>query len=130
MIKRLKDYPVGEEFDAADECKCCSATLKVTIKEIDETGDFGYLTWSCPTCSRSGDDIVGWVFADEPITILGKQFYPIVSRANVGPCLNCWKLVIGVPLILFPNESSQLDFCFPCANELGILKSLVVKDEG
>ena len=132
MRKGLKDFPLNKEFEVADKCTKCGSILIAKITDIDECGDFGSLEWRCPKCLISDVEIVGWILADTPITAKGKQFYPIISRANIGPCLNCGKLVIGVPFMLF-SENWQLDFCFKCAEELDIWEfptvKLIRKDE-
>lgn len=130
MKVELKDFPLNTPFDAADECPNCGGKLRVQITWIDAS-DYvvGDVSWECQQCGDSGEDIAGWQLAENPVKLLGKEFYPIISRANVGPCLNCGKLVIGVPLILFLDQGrkGELDFCFSCAKKLGILDKLVDK---
>lgn len=128
MKVELKIFPLNIPFDAADECQNCGGKLRVKIEAALERThhSVGNVSWECQQCGDSGEDIVGWQLAEEPVKILGKEFYPIISRANVGPCLNCGKLVIGAPLILFLDEGrkGELDFCFSCAEKLGILDQL------
>jgi len=71
-------------------------------------------------------DFAGWEFMDKTFRFRGREYYPLKSRANVGPCLNCGRLVVGVPLILFIDEGrgGELDFCFECVEKLGILGGL------
>lgn len=125
---QLNDFPLNTPFDAADVCEKCGGKLRVTITFIDPNSDhtFGGLFWECEQCGDNGQDIVGWKLASKPVKILGKEFYPIILRANIGPCLNCGKIVIGVPLILFLNEGhkGELDFCFSCSKKLGLLEAL------
>jgi len=136
----LKDYPFNEWLEAADGCDVCGARYQVRVVEVDETGVFGSLEWrithspGCPgsfdeetgeeVSSQSGEDVVGWEFTPEPFTFMGRQYYPLKSRANVGPCLECGRLVVGVPLILFIDggEKGELDFCWKCARKLGITR--------
>jgi len=128
MQKRLKDFEIGKVYEAADECEDCGSKLEVIIREIDESGDYGWLEWRCPECKESYDEIVGWELADESAIIFGMELYPILGRSNIGPCLICEKLIIGVPLILFPEGGDyEFDFCFECAYQKGLLKRLYVK---
>ena len=128
MRVNLVDFPLNTSFDAADECEECGGKLRVTVTYVDLKADYpiGDVLWGCQRCGATGEDMVGWQLAEKSVKILGKEFYPIISRINVGPCLNCGKLVIGVPLILFLDKGSkgELDFCFSCAGELGILDQL------
>jgi hypothetical protein len=133
--KLLKDYPQDEWMEAADGCEFCGAKHMVKIAEVDETGktgNFGLVVIKtehgedCLELPDEREDIAGWDFMDTPHTLLGKEYYPLSSTANIGPCLECGKLVVGVPLILFIEEGrgGELDFCFECAEKLGILKAL------
>jgi hypothetical protein len=73
-------------------------------------------------------DFAGWEFSDRMMTIARKELPTLKSRLNIGPCLNCWKLVVGVPLILLAQDGSvEIDFCWSCAEELGILDQLKAK---
>ena len=128
MEIELKDFPLNTPFDVADECPNCGGKLraKVTFTDPESDHTFGDVSWECQQCGVSDTDVVGWKLSETPVKIMGKEFYPIISRANVGPCLNCGKFVIGVPLILFLDEGrkGELDFCFRCAEDLGILDQL------
>lgn len=135
--KRLKDYPLKEWMDAADGCDYCGEKARVKVLEVDKTGNYGSIQIQHrhkPGCMEIVDsippdirgfrdyvDVVGWEFSDRPITLVGREWPALKSRANIGPCLNCWKLIVGVPIILFPNEEVELDFCHECVKELGIL---------
>jgi len=140
MKKLLTEYPLNEWMEAADGCQHCGAKYKVMITWVHESGDFGNVMTQithkedCPeridleTGVDIGEitdhDVAGWEFADKPVIMLGKEFYPLKARANIGPCLNCGKLVVGVPIILFVDEDKEVDLCFPCADQLGFLKAL------
>ena len=70
-------------------------------------------------------DIAGWEFLDRILTVAGREWPTIRSRSNIGPFLNCWKFIVRVPLILWPGDGEvEIDFCFRCAAELGVLESL------
>ena len=149
MRKLLRDYPLREWMEAADGCDYCKAKYEARITWVDETGCFGDVEYRIShrqACAERFDmetgedlrdvtnvDIAGWEYHDKPLTLRGPhgrgcvELYPLKSRANVGPCLLCGKLVIGVPLILFIDEGrgGQLDFCFGCAESLGILEAMV-----
>jgi len=137
--KLLKDYPRFEWFEAADGCDTCGSKAKVMITHVDEKGFLGDVQWRIfhkPDCLEAYDeetlgidayeDVAGWEFMPNPFTFRGKQYYPLKSRANIGPCLSCGRLIIGVPLILFieHGEKGELDFCWHCVKKLGILESL------
>jgi hypothetical protein len=144
----LKDFKLHEWSEAADSCEFCGVKFEVRITWVDRTGCFGDIEWRIshrPDCPGKLDeetgeeanfesliDIAGWEFIDKPISLNGREFLPLKCRANVGPCLNCGRLIIGVPLILFiaKGEGGELDFCFGCAEKLGILDNLVRSDKG
>jgi len=137
--KFLKDYPLNQWMEAADGCDSCGAKYSARVTFVDESGCFGDIEWKIShkdDCYKiyeeeetEGSDIAGWEFQDKIHQILGKTFLPLKTRANIGPCLECGKLVIDAPLILFIDEgrSGELDFCFGCAETLGILDQLKVK---
>ena len=146
MKKLLKDYPLDEWIEAADGCEFCRAKYQVRITFVDETGTFGDVAYrithsqDCPerfdimspgvdTSNGVNVDIAGWTYKKKPITFQDLELYPLESRANIGPCLICDKLVVGVPLILFINEGrgGELNFCFGCAAEKGILREALRK---
>lgn len=128
-------------MEAADGCEFCGVKYEVKVTCVDKTGDFGDVSYSikhrdyCPerqdpfmgeTAIDVFHDIAGWDFSDRKLHMAGKEWPTLKVRANIGPCLNCWKLVVGVPLILWPGDGKvELDFCFKCAEELGILKGIL-----
>lgn len=137
--KLLKDFKLNEWFKAADGCEFCGASYRVMVTHVDGSGCFGSVEWELEhktDCTEAfneedeywpvehGEDIAGWEFMPEPFTFKGKQYYPLKSRANVGPCLECGRLIIGVPLILFIDEGrkGELDFCPGCVKRLGIME--------
>jgi len=130
-VKRLlRDYPLNVWLDAADECPECFHTLRVRVVWLDDDGLFGNVEVHCPECGDSYVDLAGWTLAEEPFSLRGRLFYPIVSISNVGPCLNCWKLIPGAPLILFIDggRGGELNFCFECAHKLNILEDLKTEE--
>jgi len=132
----LKDYPRDEWMDSADVCDMCGARRQVRVKEVHGDGLYGVVEImerhgpGCPMrfeaipCMRS--DQAGWEYACESVELLGREYTPLKARGNVALCLGCGKLIVGVPLILFLDEGrgGELDFCFGCAMELGILDKL------
>jgi hypothetical protein len=144
--KLLKDFPRDVWFEAADGCEVCGAKYYVNIVELDKDGVFGFIQWAIthkPDCeNRFIEDVdeeetaefdlepAGWEFMPKTFTFHGKQYYPLKSRANVGPCLECGRLIIGVPLILFIDKGvkGELDFCWECAKKLGIMA--MIKRQG
>jgi len=140
--KILKEYPLGEWFEAADECEYCKSKYEVLIHEVDESGCFGLVEWRihhklhCPEITEycegapvteiSNMDIAGWEYMDKPFMFKGKEYYPLKSRANIGPCLECGKLIVRAPLILFIDKGQRgsLEFCWNCAKKLKILEMI------
>ena len=141
MIKHLKDYTLNEWMEAAGGCDLCGEKAKVMVTWVDESGDFGDVAIEhrhkdeCldPEMYGFGEymDVAGWEFSDRTINIAGREWPTLKSRVNTGPCLNCWKLVVGIPLILWPEDGEvELDFCFKCAEEIGVLDLLKPSDTG
>ena len=126
MKTTVNHLKLNEVCEAADPCDLCGGKIIYEVTFIDKENNVGDVSWECTQCGAGGPDILGWTIAKNPVDFMGKKFYPITSRANIGPCLNCGKLVVGVPLILFLDEGrkGELDFCFSCAKELGILDQL------
>jgi hypothetical protein len=133
--KLLKDYPKGEWFEAADGCGC-GAKYKVRVIQL-YSATFGEIEWVLrhkPGCFErliaaveSDRGNVGWEFMPKTFRFRGKKYYPLksISIEKVGPCLECGRLIIGVPLIIFidkENLMGELDFCWECARKLGIMK--------
>lgn len=132
-MKKLKDFKLNEWFEAADGCNLCGAKYKVRIIRRRKNGNYGTIEWTIThssDCSmidsdeatESSQDIAGWEFMPTPLNFRGKEYYPLKAKANIGPCLECWRLIVDVPLILFIDEGrkGELDFCFECANKLKI----------
>jgi len=134
--KILRDYPVAVWFEAADECECCKSKVP---KQPDSSTSWiltSYLEWrinhkpDCPEVTEylegalvteiSSMDFAGWEYMKEPFKFNGKEYYPLKSRANIGSCLECGKLIVGVPLIIFVEEGrrGELDFCFEYTQKL------------
>jgi len=135
-LRRLRDYPLNEWIEAADGCDLCGEKARVMLTWVDESGDFGDVViqhrhkYDCldPEMCGFGEhaDVAGWKFSDQTIYFAGREWATLKSRANMGPCLNCWKPVVGVPLILWPKDGKvEFDFCFKCAKELGILDQML-----
>jgi hypothetical protein len=142
--KLLKDYPLNEWFEAADGCEACGAKYKVRVIQL-YSSVFGEVEWAIthkPDCperftedmdeeevTESDWDNAGWEFMPNSFTFRGKQYYPLKSRANIGPCLSCGRLIIGVPLILFIDKGrkGELDFCWECVKRLGIMEVMEAK---
>ena len=132
----LKDYQRGEWMDAADFCEMCGARHQVKVKEVQSDGLYGVVEImerhgpGCPMRFEAypyeRSDTAGWEYASERVKLFGREFTPLKERGNVGPCLGCGKLIVGVPLILFLDEGcgGELDFCFNCALELGVIDKL------
>jgi transcription elongation factor Elf1 len=144
--KLLKDFPKGVWFEAADGCEACGAKYKVRVTQL-YSSVFGEVEWAIthkPDCperftedmdefigegkefTESDWDNAGWEFMPNTFTFQGKQYYPLKTRANIAPCLECGKLVVGVPLILFIDKGvkGELDFCWSCVKKLGVMEMI------
>jgi hypothetical protein len=138
--KLLSDYPFRKWVKAADKCEFCGAEYEARVTYVDKSGCYGDVEYrvrhreDCPErfdedtgeeldCAESTFDVAGWEYSDKPVELRGRQFYPLKARSNVGPCLNCGRLVIGVSLILFIDEGrgGELDFCKRCFEDLGLV---------
>ncbi len=132
----LKDYPRDEWMYAADFCEVCGARRQVKVKEVHGDGLYGVVEImerhnpGCPMRFESfpnmRSDQAGWEYMSETVKLYGREYTPLKARGNVAPCLGCGKLIVDVPLILFLDEGlgGELDFCFGCAMELGIIDKL------
>ena len=132
----LKDYPRDEWMASADVCDVCGARRLVRVKKVHGDGLYGIVEImerhnpGCPmrleAYANERSDHAGWEYASETVKLFGREFTPLKARGNVGPCLGCGKLIVGVPLILFLDEGlgGELDFCFNCALELGVIDRL------
>jgi len=133
QLKRLKDYPLNVWQQAADCCEYCGAPYYIQVIFVDESGNYGEVAFKAEHTTdcmlEPGDkvihDVAGWEFAEKTVGLFGKEWTPIIARANVGPCLNCWQLV-RAPIIMFLQEGKggELDVCLKCAAELGFFKRL------
>jgi len=122
MKVSLSDFELNKTYEAADRCDECGGKIVYRITWVDpDSKDFGSIEWECKRCGMNDVDTVGWRLDDKPVSFMGRKFYPLTHRANIGPCLNCGKLVIGVPLILFldKGEKGELDFCLGCVKKNG-----------
>jgi hypothetical protein len=127
VTKRLSEYHLNQWIEAAGECpQCLSRHLQVMITWVDETGDCGDIVVRCLVCGFTDCDVAGWTVDSCTRNILGKPYTPIKLRTNVGPCVACERLVVGVPLILFIDEGrgGELDFCSSCFEKVGLLETL------
>jgi hypothetical protein len=123
-------------MDAADACDLCGARPRVRVDWVEKSGNYGDVTVMMrhsPGCAYGdeGDgeysDFAGWEYAGHTLRIVDREWPVLSARLNVGLCLGCGRLVVGAPLILFLDKGrgGELDFCFGCALELGIMDRLV-----
>jgi len=124
-MNTLKDYPAGEWLVAADTCRECGQYLDVKI--IDVKGNYGNAVSRCgnPNCKDHKNEVwhvIGWEYNLMSATLRNRTFHPFRDRADIGPCSNCEKLIIDVPITLFigGGKSGQLDFCDSCFKGLGL----------
>lgn len=138
--KMLTDYPLGEWLQGSDKCSSCHVNCGLLIVRYGPEGYPGHArvridhTDSCefaidPDTGEPfpfDDDfkLAGWDFGHYVSTINGLDFPVMSRRAEVTPCLNCWKLIghFGLDLYLDKPAKGMLRFCWTCAEEVGILK--------
>lgn len=138
-MKLLKDYARDKWLEAADVCDYCGARYEVKVTSVDDDGFFGevaYRVSHTKDCTRRYDvetgvdlnaevlhDVAGWTFKEKTVAIRDRELLPIASRANIGPCLWCDRLVVQGPVILFIDDGrgGELDFCFGCVKALKLL---------
>ena len=143
-MKLLKDYPQGQWIPAADACQSCGAPKEVRVTYVDDSGRAGSVEIRAhhrKDCFESagemeeGDDIAAWNFflprifiRNKAVSAYASWFYAFSDVSNISPCVNCWRLVTGVPLILFgPDQKNvqwEIHFCDDCVKLLGIDKML------
>ena len=142
MRKVLNEYPLDVWFEAADKCEFCGSKYEVRIHKVDESGCFGLVEWRithklhCPEVTEHFEgatvteiscmDVAGWKYMDKPFMFREKEYYPLKSKANIGPCLECGKLIVKAPLILFIDKERKgsLEFCWTCVKRNGILEGI------
>jgi hypothetical protein len=143
-LKLLKDYLLNQWMEAAGECQFCRAPYEARVTWVDETGSFGDVETRIhhnKDCIEryddeginppdedvwAGTDIAGWEFHPEKQVIAGKEYSVFSKTANIAPCLACWRLVVDVPLILWPEDGGwEAHFCWNCVKELGLDKALI-----
>jgi hypothetical protein len=142
--KLLSDYPFRKWIKASDGCEYCGAEYEVRVTYVDCSGCYGDVQSRIRhredclerfgegeelDCAESTFDVAGWEFMSKPFMLNGREFLPLKSRANMCPCLNCGRLIIRVPLVLFiaEGEGGELDFCFSCFEERGLIERMVTK---
>lgn len=134
--KTLADFPLDQWLPAADVCNRCGVGMEVRILNFvpDEHGGIGDVEWRvdhagyCPEITQNilesggfdgGFDLAGWEIGGMMVGLDGRNFPGLISRSNVGPCLNCWRLIIVQGVCLLGDEF-QLDFCQRCTEKLKI----------
>jgi hypothetical protein len=130
--KSLGDYPVDEWIEAAGGCDGCPARYQVRVLSLAARGQVGVLRTRIEhadcwvgegVCEE--DEYTGWTFEGTTVEFAGRQYAAFASSTNIVPCLNCWKLICDMPLILFPGSGAyQLHFCMPCVKELNLFASM------
>jgi hypothetical protein len=144
QVKLIKDYLNQGWQETADTCEYCEARHEAKVTAIDDESQLGDVhsrvthREGCPEITMLQGEFVsitedhdfgGWEFvksgSGKPLLIplAGKLFPTIKWRANVGPCLHCWRLVGGAALMLL-NDNLEMDFCHECAHELDIMDAL------
>lgn len=141
--KLLKDYVQDKWLEAADGCDYCGARYEVKVESMEEDGSFGDVAYrilhkkDCPdrydpmtghdTSGEVFHDVAGWTFKRKTVSLLGRKLLPLATRANIGPCLSCGKLIVHAPIILFVDvgKAGELDFCTDCVEDMKLLADAV-----
>jgi hypothetical protein len=73
--------------------------------------------------------MAGWAWRQESLDLLGVT-YPLYAWClDVAPCLACWRLIVGVPRLLFGSQG-MLAFCHTCFEARGLRPFLQIGDTG
>ena len=131
----LRDYPRNRWLRSADRCEACGAWYMVRIADLAGEGLYGDVEVAvahgpdCPELGEGGGDelcmMAGWELGPEPVEFLGREYYPIVARADVVPCLECGRLIVSVPVVVFlSSRNAELAFCHSCAKKIGVFEFL------
>jgi hypothetical protein len=131
--KRLEDYRSEDRMPAADACEC-GGRYEVMLVNLDLEQQTGMARiraahrghcWTLDGDLTAGgpqeeeEQVAGWGWRQETMDLMGVT-YPLYDWfMDVVPCLACWRLIVGVPLLLFGSQG-VLAFCQTCLHERGL----------
>lgn len=130
MRKFRKDYPIDVWLQGADDCTGCRAPVEIILLNREEPAkamtrvhhQIGCSTIdlrrdSDPTATILEKAIsVGWEYAESLRTFnfRGMNISTIMNYAEAVPCLICWRIVTGGPIVYFIPQhlgGGLLTFC-------------------
>jgi hypothetical protein len=132
-LKHLRDFPVDEWFEAADGCNYCGVRYRVMINMLEEGGLYGEVVvrdGHMPECFGASEvdrlELAGWEYGSKRVTINGVTYRALWRRCDVTICLNCGRLIVDSPVVVFLDggRHGELDFCQDCVEEFGLLDGL------
>lgn len=133
MKKLISDFPLQRWLDAA-KCDECQTPYMVIFTFIDAKKNVGDIQYKCEHSAgcpqydfegsgvEEGSDMAGWEYGKGYMQLNGKIYPGYSSVLNKAPCMECGKMVLDIPLIMWSNDRLfEVHFCFPCARSNGIL---------
>lgn len=93
-------------------------------EKVDEVDGIPIYQRKCRCCGLTEEEplIVEW--EDKYIEICGKKYRALKNWVNITICVECGKVIMDVPLIVWDEEGSALTFHFECAQKIGLLEKL------
>jgi hypothetical protein len=134
--RTLEDYRSEGRLTAADVC-ACGGRYEVMLLNLDleqQTGMariWGQHRQGCgaldealtcvvqAVCQEEEEQVAGWGWRQESLDLLGVTYPLYAWFLDVMPCLVCWRLIVGVPLLLFGSQG-VLAFCHRCFEARGL----------
>jgi len=146
MRKVLKDYPINVWLQAADDCNYCRAPVEIILLNREEPARAMTRVHHQIGCStielRRGRDLdasvsimkkvisVGWEYPESVRTLnfRGVNLPIIRTYVEALPCLICWRIVTGGPIVYFiPQHRGEglLTFCKFCVEKNKLLENQI-----
>ena len=144
MRKVLKDYPINVWLQAADDCTDCMAPVEIILLDREEPARAMTRVHHRRGCStiklRKDLDVtpsilekmisVGWEYSESlrAFNFRGMNISTIMTHSEAVPCLVCWRIVTGGPIVYFIPQhlgGGLLTFCKFCVEKHKLLEKQV-----
>jgi len=144
MWKVLKDYPINVWLQAADDCHYCRAPVEIVLLNREEPARAMARVHHQIGCSaaelRRDEDAgasiqkkmisVGWEYPESLRTLnfRGANLPIIRTHVEAVPCLLCWRIVTGGPIVYFIPQhfgGGLLTFCNFCVERHKLLENQI-----
>jgi len=141
--KRPDDYASEDWFPAADTCQDCGAGYDILLESMTRDDVATQTTTARIRCQHAATcdawdetdqeeeaQVVGWWWdpSGRTVELLGVRYPLYGGMAEVYPCVACWRLIVGVPLLLFESNrvgaSGAVAFCHGCVEARGLWQML------